>query len=298
LLQQVRDARNKLAHFRGELSSSERRTIRFAAEWLENNLPAPPAETAVPPRLVATQAPAHQEEVEGPQGSYALLAQYLEDLPRDTLLVTLTFQQIEDVLKKKLPPSASAYRAWWSNDPMKPQSAAWLYEGWRTTSISMTESRLSFVRTNDREAAYISFFAKLNARLATETDFPLRNLSPQGQSWLILASLDKSRPELATITASFARRKRLRIELYLDGAGQDANKQRFDRLLAGKSEIERIVGEPLEWERLDNRRACRVAVYTKAQILVDADSQILLEWAATKARYFYRAFEPQFVPIR
>jgi hypothetical protein len=180
---------------------------------------------------------------------------------------------------------------------MKPQSAAWLDEGWRTTSVSMKESRLTFVRTNDREAAYIGFFAKLNARLATETDFPLRNLSPQGQNWLVLASLDRSRPELATITASFARRKRLRIELYLDSGGQDANKQRFDRLLARKSEIERAVGEPLEWERLDNRRACRVAVYTKAQILIDADSPILLEWAAKKATYFYRAFEPQFAPI-
>jgi CBS domain-containing protein len=34
LFQQVRDARNKLAHFRGELTSVERRTIQFAAEWV------------------------------------------------------------------------------------------------------------------------------------------------------------------------------------------------------------------------------------------------------------------------
>jgi hypothetical protein len=39
LLRQVRNARNKLAYFRGELTSEERRTIQFAAEWLENNLP-------------------------------------------------------------------------------------------------------------------------------------------------------------------------------------------------------------------------------------------------------------------
>jgi CBS domain-containing protein len=193
LLQQVRDARNKLAHFRGELTSDERRTIQFAAEWLENNLPVPPAET--PPLqsvLAATPVAAHQEEVEGPHGSYAPLAAYLEALPIDTTSVTLTFQQIEGILKKELPRSASEYRAWWSNDPMKPQSAAWLDEGWRTTSVSMTERRLTFVRTTDREEAYISFFAKLNARLATETDFPLRNASPQGQNWLVLASLDSA----------------------------------------------------------------------------------------------------------
>jgi len=162
----------------------------------------------------------------------------------------------------------------------------------------MTERRLTFVRTNDREEAYIRFFAKLNARLATEAGFPLRNVSPQGQNWLVLASLDRSRPELATINASFARRKRIRIELYLDGGDKDENKKRFEQLLARKSEIEQIVGEPIEWERMDNRRACRIAVYTKAQILTDADSPVLLEWAAKRATYFYQAFGPEFLSSR
>lgn len=160
----------------------------------------------------------------------------------------------------------------------------------------MTERRLTFVRTNDREKAYIRFFAKLNARLAKETDFPLRDVSPQGQNWLVLASLDRSRPDLATITASFARRKRLRIELYIDGGDKDGNKHRFEQLLARKGEVEQIVGEPMEWERLDNRRACRIAVYTKAQILRDVDSPILLEWAAKRppisTKHLGRNFSP------
>jgi CBS domain-containing protein len=299
LLQQVRDARNKLAHFRGELTSAERRTIQFAAEWLENNLPVLSAEVPLlKPLPAATPAPPNQEEVEGPHGSYAPLASYLEALPVETISVPLTFQEIEDILKKELPRSASEYRAWWSNYPMNPQSAAWLDEGWRTTSVSMPGRRLTFVRTNDREEAYISFFAKLNARLSKEADFPLRNVSPQGQNWLVLASLDRSRPDLASIVASFARRKRLRIEVYLDGGDKDENKQLFERLLARKGEIEQIVREPLQWERLDNRRACRVAVYTKAQILIDADSPTLMEWATKKATYFYQAFEPEFPPGR
>ncbi len=299
LLQQVRDARNKLAHFRGELTSGERRAIQFAAEWLENNLPVPPAETPLAqPLLVATAIPAHQEEAEGPQGSYAPLASFLEALPADTTSIPLTFQQLEEILKKELPRSATEYRAWWSNDPTKPQSAAWLEEGWRTTSVNMTERRMTFVRTNDREEAYIHFFAKLNARLATQSDFPLRNISPQGQNWLVLASLDRSRPELARLVASFARRKRLRIELYLDSGNKDENKQLFEYLFSRKNEVEQIVGEPMEWERLDNRQACRIALYSRAQILKDADSPTLLEWAAKKATSLYRAFDPEFSPSR
>jgi hypothetical protein len=297
LLQQVRIARNKLAHFRGELTSEERRTVKFAAEWLENHLPILTAETAMPrPVPIGIQASPPQEEAEGPQGSYASLAAHLESLSNDTSSLSVSFQQIEDILKKELPRSAFEYRAWWSNDPMKPQSAAWLEEGWRTTSVNMTQRRLTFVRTNDREEAYIRFFAKLNARLAMESDFPLRNLSPQGQNWLVLASLDKSRPDIARLVASFARRKRLRIEVYLDYGDREQNKQRFEQLLKQKDEIERRAGEPLEWERLDKRQACRIAVYTKAQILTDADSQVLLQWAAKRSKSLYRAFETQFAP--
>ncbi len=48
---------------------------------------------------------------------------------------------------------------------------------------------------------------------------------------------------------------------------------------------------------MDNRRASRVAVYTKAQILTDAESSALLDWAAQKATYLYRAFEREFPAV-
>lgn len=51
-------------------------------------------------------------------------------------------------------------------------------------------------------------------------------------------------------------------ELYMDkGKGfEDLNKMRFDELFSHKKEIETIFGGQLEWQRLDNRRACRVKV--------------------------------------
>jgi Domain of unknown function (DUF4268) len=49
-------------------------------------------------------------------------------------------------------------------------------------------------------------------------------------------------------------------ELYIDrGRGADEeNLQVFDALHAVKDEIERVYGSPLEWQRLENRRACRI----------------------------------------
>jgi hypothetical protein len=97
------------------------------------------------------------EETEEPLGTYAPLARHLKNVPSATTWVVLTFDEIEKILKSELPRSAFQYRAWWSNDPTKPQSAAWLDEGWRTNAAKMTERRLAFVRTDDRERAYITF---------------------------------------------------------------------------------------------------------------------------------------------
>ena len=50
------------------------------------------------------------------------------------------------------------------------------------------------------------------------------------------------------------------VELYID-RGKEAEKENkaiFDQFLAAKDEIERVFGESLEWQRLEDRRACRI----------------------------------------
>jgi len=298
LLERVRDVRNKLAHFRGELSGEERRHIEVASEWLEHNLPSPETSTLALPHAVSSVTPMPLTREEGdddaPHGSYAALSMHLAKQPSTTTSLQITFEDIERLIGKELPRSAFDYRAWWANDPTKPQSAAWLDEGWRAASLTMTDRRLTFVRTNDREESYILFFAALIAKLKSEEAFPLREISPQGANWQILGSLPWLKPESVNINASFTRRKELRIELYLDCGNKEQNKQRFDELNARKDVIERELGEPLHWERMDDKRSSRVAVYNKGQILTDSENETLIAWAAKKAMDFYRIFSPEF----
>ena len=47
-------------------------------------------------------------------------------------------------------------------------------------------------------------------------------------------------------------------ELYVDRGEHDENKSIFDQLYANRAQIEAAVTFVLEWERLDNRRACRI----------------------------------------
>jgi hypothetical protein len=305
LLERVRDVRNKLAHFRGELSGEERRLIMVASEWLEQNLPAPaPPSPPLPPVVPVGPPAAHPQtpttpeigDDDEPRGTYAALSAHLRSQSATTTSVLMTFQEIERVLGKELPRSAFDYRAWWANDPVKPQSAAWLDEGWRATVIRMTERQLTFVRTNERANAYISFFEALNTRLKQELGFPLREVLPKGASWQSLVSLNwMGRAQAACLFVTFTRNRQLRIELYLDCGNREQNERKFDEIYERKQEFEEIVGEPLSWEFRENSRACRIAVYTPARIELDAENGVLLDWAAKRAVKFYRAFAPLFI---
>ncbi len=48
------------------------------------------------------------------------------------------------------------------------------------------------------------------------------------------------------------------IELYIDVGEADRNKQLFDTLATNKDDIQRAFGKPLEWQRLDEKRGCRI----------------------------------------
>ncbi len=50
-----------------------------------------------------------------------------------------------------------------------------------------------------------------------------------------------------------------RVEFYIGTTDQETNKRYFDKLFAHKADIEKTFGASLEWQRLDNKRASRIA---------------------------------------
>jgi hypothetical protein len=72
----------------------------------------------------------------------------------------------------------------------------------------------------------------------------------------------------------------------------------FDRLYAKKEQIEKQTGE-IEWERLDNRRASRLALYHDGYIGDEKKHPELIKWAATGMVKFYKSLiEPVEKAIR
>lgn len=62
------------------------------------------------------------------------------------------------------------------------------------------------------------------------------------------------------------------MDLYIDTGDQLSTKDIFDRLFQSREEIERAFGDSLDWERLDDRRASRIASYRAGHITDDPSS--------------------------
>lgn len=319
LLSGVRETRNALAHFRGEISPTQCNQLKFCTEWLAQHpteqlmehlvgvsvrWPIHKVETSREPVSVREIGAAYEaspetdipivptEEVLGPDDSrYAPLAIWLQSRPSNEDRVQLTFVEVEEIIGGPLPASAHTHRAWWANDSVgHVQSQQWLDVGWRVAQINMTEEKVTFARIREREAAYISFFSALQTDVRETTGFPLRELSPDGQSWQTAASLPETGPKYLHFIFAFARGKRFRIELYIDTTDKEKNKSIFDRLYADRDRFYATLGEELSWERLSEKRASRIALYRPGTITDDEETLAQLRvWAAGAMVRFYEA---------
>ena len=91
------------------------------------------------------------------------------------------------------------------------------------------------------------------------------------------------------------RKKWAGMALYIDlPGGADANLNLLERLEEHKEEIEATIGQPLDWLRLENRRACRIAATRRGSI--DDPQETLAEirkWMVDMLLGFRDAFGPR-----
>ena len=92
-------------------------------------------------------------------------------------------------------------------------------------------------------------------------------------------------------------RGEVRVQVYID-RDKEWNKRLFDMLGERKETIESKLGESLSWERLDDKKACRIAVYRPGTI--DDDDEVLeeiQEWAVKWMLAFKRVFGPELAEL-
>ena len=145
-------------------------------------------------------------------------------------------------------------------------------EGWKDSSSAKGE-------------AYREYFQSLMDELRNKHSFTKAKIA-QPINWYIFPTGISG----ISYGTSFAQGGRVRAELYIDVGDSDKNKKLFDWLFEQKQTIESEFGESLDWEKLDDRRASRIAIYREGSI---DDVEILKEiqtWAIQELLKFRKAF--------
>lgn len=141
--------------------------------------------------------------------------------------------------------------------------------------------------TSPRGEAYQAFWTAFLEKLKKQAPGLTNAKKGLPQNWF---NISAGRSGFA-YSASFKSKRRFGVELYIDTGDKDKNEQYFDQLYEQKEAIEQELGSALSWERLENARACRIAIIRDGSIEASEEElNELQEWAITKLIKFRDVF--------
>lgn len=290
-MERVRNIRNQLAHFRDEMSPIQMRGLIHVRDWLTSRVKPATQKATTDEAKVSdnlAQFAAEYQPVSSNSGKYAPLYGWFSERPPSQERLTLSFEQVEQLIGDTLPDSARSHRAWWANDSVgHAQSQAWLSAGWRVSDFDLAQGQVTFERAN--AAKYQVFFGDVLTRARKLYPTMVPELTAGPRSFLVFTSGFKG----LRYGWSFTRGNIFRIELYCDTGDKKLNEQILDELMQHQKEIEGKLETPLSWERLENRRACRIAWEHPGTISASPkELEELKTWAVESLPLFIETMQP------
>jgi CBS domain-containing protein len=285
LMDQVRNIRNQLAHFRGRLEIIQHNALLRARDWLAAR-PKPDLQSAEQDQIV------HVEPIDLPkstvEGKYGPLEDYLisQRLKRDRL--TIAFEDLERIIDGELPPSSKTHRSWWSNHYVSHiQARSWLKAGWLVDGVDYALETVTFRQS--RSAFYQPIFYDLLLRLKTSRPGVTQAKKVQLQNWFSFSG------GVSGLMFGWVIPKEdvLRVELYIDTGEKGRNNEIFDKLYEIRDEVETEIGLTLDWDRLNDAQASRI--YAKQPFSVEDTEQRdgVLRWGLETMLKFIDTFQPR-----
>ena len=159
---------------------------------------------------------------------------------------------------------------------------------WGRKTVTSGGDKVTDGTGSERQERYRKFFQSLIDILREEHRFTSsRNARPR--SWFAFSSGSRG----VQYSATFMRRGKTRVEVYIDRGDRDQNEGLFDSLEQRKESIETELNEPLEWDRLENRQASRISVVWNGSINDDDDTlEEIQQWMVEQLLAFKRVFTP------
>lgn len=141
---------------------------------------------------------------------------------------------------------------------------------------------------SEKGKMYWTFFQDLIAILREKHGFPPTN--PSYRSWHLFLAGHASRVRWGV---AFGRNDKVRVEVYIDHIDKDWNKQLFDHLAERKEGIESSLQESLEWSRMDESKASRIAAVRSGSIYDDQETlDEIQSWMVEHLLKFKAVFGP------
>jgi hypothetical protein len=143
---------------------------------------------------------------------------------------------------------------------------------------------------DERHARYLEFFSRL-VNAYSEKGMLWQRLKARPESWIGFGGGKAG----LTINWAFKGNNRFSTEVYIDTGDKDEVKMIFDELNKYCGEIDKKI-PGLVWERLDDRRASRIALYnqlsTSIKNLDEKEFITLIDWAIEEMKLFKEVFTP------
>jgi hypothetical protein len=155
---------------------------------------------------------------------------------------------------------------------------------------SKTGPKASGPEPSVKQERYRAFFQALIDELRDKYHFTNARRA-QPQSWYSFASGISG----IHYNAVFDSEDRLRAELYVDVGNVEHNKAIFDAFFKDRGAIEDQFGEPLIWDRLDNRQASRITAARNDSGIDEAQKigPLLQQWVTERLVVLKRVFGPR-----
>src|SRR5690554_6698392 len=99
---------------------------------------------------------------------------YLFFTNQDVDKITLSFKEIEEINKKKLPNSAYKYKAYWGNHINNSISKSWMLAYYKVTSVNFINGEVSFAKSSyNKKNKEVE--VKVNRDISKENNNPIDN---------------------------------------------------------------------------------------------------------------------------
>jgi len=155
---------------------------------------------------------------------------------------------------------------------------------WRSqVAASQTGSGLS-----EKREMYRGFWTNYLETLHSQHPSTTNVRSPSTRNWTNINYLRRG----INITLAFISNNQVSCEIYIDVADAESNSAVLKELLLHRDEVELAVGEPLLWEDIPLKRACRIRAVTTGDVSRMDTHGALIKWMISHQLKMKSALKP------